>query len=109
MDREAIERAEHILWIWTLGEVSLLAWVGWLLVRSLVWNAGVLVGLSRSLRLVGLAFVVFQLLVPLAVYLDVRRREEGPGMLWVHVAAMPVLNVFGLVGYVEARGRPTGE
>ena len=105
MDWDAIENAEHVLWIWTLGEVALLAWVGWLLVKSLVWNTGVLVTLSLPLRLAGLAFVVVQLLVPLSVYLDLRRREENPGHFWVHVAAMPLVNLLGLLAYLDERKR----
>lgn len=105
MDTAAIERIDRVLWIWTIGEVLVLLAVGWLLLNSLVGPAGALASISREVRLAGLAFVTFQLLVPLAVFLDVRRRDDRPGYLWVHVAAMPVLNVFGLVGYLEERSR----
>ena len=107
MDSEVMERAERVLWIWTAGEVALFAWLLWVLWTSLSGGATPLVSLSRPLLLAGLAFAAFQLLVPLVVFLDVRRREDDPGYLWVHVSAMPLLNVFGLVGYLEERRRRT--
>lgn len=103
MEGDVMERAEHVLWIWTAGEVVLLVVVGWLLWGSLYGGTGVLASISREVRLAGLAFVVFQLLVPVVVFLDIRRRDDDPGYLWVHVVAMPVLNVFGLGGYLAER------
>ncbi|RXK51089.1 hypothetical protein [Halorientalis pallida] len=59
---------------------------------------------SRTLRLGALGFLAVELLIPLWVFLDLRGREEV-GEIWSHVSAMPVVNVFGLLGYVEARNR----
>lgn len=105
MDEDVMERAERVLWIWTGGEVLVLLVFGWLLWGSVFDGSAFLSAVPRQLRLAGLAVVVFQLLVPVVVFLDVRRRDDRPGYLWVHVAAMPVLNVFGLVGYLEERSR----
>lgn len=105
MGPEAMRRIERVLWIWTGGEVLVLLSLGWLLWGSLFGDSTFLAGVSRSLRLAGLAFVSFQLLVPLVVFLDLRHRSEDPQYMWVHVSAMPVLNVFGLVGYLEERRR----
>lgn len=104
-----MERAERVLWIWTGGELVGLLVVFWFLWGSLFGGTGELTRVSREVRLAGLAFVIFQLLVPLAVYLDLRRRVDDPDYMWVHVAAMPILNVFGLFGYLEARRRAVAE
>lgn len=104
MDEDVMERAERVLWIWTGGEMLLLFVIGWMLWSGLFGGSDVLTSIPREIRLAGLGFVVFQLLVPIIVFLDVRRLEDDPGYLWVHVAAMPVLNVFGLFGYLAERG-----
>ena len=106
MTEESIERA---LWIWTGAEVFVLLVLGWLLWASVSGGSTFLASVSRPYRLAGLVFVGFQLLVPLVVFLDLRRRSEEPDYLWVHVATMPVLNVVGLVGYLEARKRSRRE
>ncbi|MFC6862174.1 hypothetical protein ACFQGE_01720 [Halomicroarcula sp. GCM10025817] len=62
-----------------------------------------------SLRLAAFAFVLVELLIPVGVYLDVRRRPDDPDLTWVHAAAVPVVNVFGVVAYLEERRRALGE
>ena len=109
MDSEVMRRAERILWIWTGGEVFLLLVVGWLLWGSLFGGSAFLATVPRPLRLAGLAFVAVQLLIPLWVLVDLRWHDDDPSYLWVHVAAMPILNVFGLFGYVEGRRRSREE
>ena len=59
---------------------------------------------DRSLRLAAAAFFAVELLIPLAVFLDARGRE-GVDEIWVHVSAMPIVNVVGLLGYLDARKR----
>ena len=55
-----------------------------------------------------LAFVAVELLIPAWVFVDLRRREDEPSGLWVHAVAMPLVNVFGLLGYLEERRRSRG-
>jgi hypothetical protein len=64
---------------------------------------------SVSLRLAAFAFVLVELLIPVGVFLDVRRRPDDPDLTWVHAAALPVVNVFGVVAYLEERRRALGE
>ena len=104
----ADESTERVLWIWTAPELAAIAVLGWLLIESLTGRATFLSSVSRQLRLGALAFVVVELLVPLWVYLDLRRRDDS-GTMWVHVAAMPLLNLFGLVAYLDYRRRSSGE
>jgi len=53
-------------------------------------------------------FLGSELLVPVAVYLDIRRRPDDVDPLWIHAAAMPILNVFGVLAYLEDRRRNGG-
>jgi hypothetical protein len=64
---------------------------------------------SFPLRFAAFAFVLVELLIPVGVYLDVRRRPDDPDLTWVHAAAVPVVNVFGVVAYLEERRRALGE
>lgn len=65
--------------------------------------------LPRWIRLGGVAFLIIELLIPLWVYVDIRRRESSPGMFWVHVAAMPGINLLGLYAYLDERKREREE
>lgn len=58
---------------------------------------------SRQIRMAALVFLGIELLIPLCVYIDIRQSPEESDMIWVHVAAMPVLNFFGLVAYLVDR------
>ncbi|MFC7027498.1 hypothetical protein ACFQJ5_07695 [Halomicroarcula sp. GCM10025324] len=64
---------------------------------------------SVSIRLAAFTFVLVEILIPAGVYLDVRRRPDDPDLTWVHAAAVPVVNVLGVVAYLEDRRRALGE
>ncbi|ESP89072.1 hypothetical protein [Candidatus Halobonum tyrrellensis] len=89
------------------GLVALAAYV----VVGVFGDGGLLASASGPVRLAAVAFVAAELLIPVWVFLDVRRRPEmrERGMLWVPAAAMPVLNVFGLAAYLVERDRKAGE
>jgi hypothetical protein len=103
------DATERVLWMWTAQELAVFVVVGALLVAGLVGETTLWTSVSRRLRLGALAFVAVQLLAPLWVYVDLRRRGDDSGTMWVHVAAMPLLNVFGLVAYLDYRRRAAGE
>ncbi|PSP55369.1 hypothetical protein BRC82_05330 [Halobacteriales archaeon QS_1_67_19] len=102
------DAAESVLWVWTIVELLFFVVLFGLLFESVTGSENVLSSLSRQLRLAALAFVGGQLLAPLWVYYDLRRRHDS-GLLWVHVTAMPLLNVFGLLGYLAHRQRRSAE
>jgi hypothetical protein len=104
----ADESTERVLWIWTAQELVGFVVVGWLLAASLIGRTALWSSVSRQLRLVALAFVAVQLFIPLWVFVDVRRRDDA-GTMWVHVAAMPLLNFFGFVAYLDYRRRNSGK
>jgi hypothetical protein len=97
--------AERALIGMTVGEVGLLVLIGCLLVLSLFGNGSFLGDISRSVRFLALGFIVVELLVPLWVYFDIRRRTDNPDRVWIHVAAMPVINLFALAAYFADRSR----
>jgi hypothetical protein len=97
--------AERALVGITLGEVGLLVLLGGLLVLSLFGGGSFLADTSRAVRAAALAFVIVEVAVPLYVLLDVRRRTDDPDRAWIHVAAMPVINLFALAAYFADRAR----
>jgi hypothetical protein len=97
--------AERALIGITLGEVGLLVLLGGLLVSSLFGGGSFLADTSRAVRAAALAFVIVEVAVPLYVLLDVRRRTDDPDRVWIHVAAMPVINLFALAAYLADRSR----
>lgn len=99
------DATERVLWIWTGSELAALVVVLWLLWNSVFGASAFLSSVSRQVRLGALAFVVVELLVPLWVFADLRRRGDASGTMWAHVAAMPFLNLFGLVAYLDYRRR----
>jgi len=96
---------ERVLWFWLIPEILLLLFLFYLLATSLLGQVNVAAAYSRTLRIAALAFVTVELLIPTWIYLDVRRRPEATSTIWVHAAAMPVVNLFGLFGYLEERRR----
>jgi hypothetical protein len=97
--------AERALIGMTIGEVGLLLLIGGLLTLSLFGGGSFLADTSRSVRALALGFIVVELLVPLWVYFDIRRRTDNPDRVWIHVAAMPVINLFALAAYFADRSR----
>jgi steroid 5-alpha reductase family enzyme len=80
-----------------------------LLVGGFLGYTTALTSYSRSLRLAATAFLTLEWAIPLGVSLDVRRRSDDPDPMWIHAAALPVVNVFGVIAYLEDRKRSRGE
>lgn len=93
------------LWPLTIAELAGIALAGIVLVASLTDATTLLASVSRPVRLAALAFVVVELLIPAYVYFDSRRAGLVTSDVWVHAAAMPVISLFALVGYVDERRR----
>ena len=97
--------ADGVLRIWFVYEIAALVGAFVLVAASLAGYTALLDGFSRGTRLAALAFFAVELLIPAYVYLDLRRRGDTENTIWLHVSAMPVVNFFGLLGYLEERGR----
>ena len=99
----------RLLWLWTAPELLALVAVFGLLIASLLGTppafAEELETVSRPLRVAGVAFVALELLIPLWIWIDLERHQGSAGSLWVHVAAIPLLNLCGLVAYLQDRQR----
>ena len=91
------------LWWWTAAELAALLGAGYLVALSLTGEPTTISFVPRALRLAALGFVAVELLIPLAVYLDLRRHPGPTGTFWVHMTAMPLLNLLGLVAYLVHR------
>jgi hypothetical protein len=101
-----VDEATHrVLWVWTASELLIVLGALGLLVASLVGTATVFSFLSRPVRVAAVLFLLVELSIPLWVYVDIRHREPAPDGFWVHVAAMPGINLFGLVAYLQERRR----
>ncbi|PSQ06736.1 hypothetical protein BRC97_05510 [Halobacteriales archaeon QS_6_71_20] len=97
--------AERALWAWTLPELAAVGVLLWLVADGLFGGGSFLASASRSLRLALLTFLATELAIPALVYLDIRRLADPPDSVWVHAAAMPLVNVFGVVAYLDCRKR----
>ena len=102
MPEPSVERG---LWVWTLSELAAVASLFVLVANSLFGGGAFLASVSVELRVAALAFLAVELAIPLFVYLDVRRTPAGANAAWVHAAAMPFVNLFGAVAYLEDRRR----
>ena len=91
-----------MIWIWTASELFALVVLFGLLVGSLTGTTTVFASFDRTLRIAGLVVVAVELLIPVVVFFDLRRRPDADAF-WLHVAAMPGINVFGLLAYLVAR------
>ena len=99
------ESTERALWAFTAPEIAAVAVLFVLLAASVFGDGSFLSSVSRGVRLAALVFLAVELLIPLWVYLDMRRNPVGLDTVWLHAAATPLLNVFGLVAYLDARRR----
>lgn len=97
------ESHRYLFWVYTLPELVVVAGTFLLLAVSELGGGSFLSSVSRPIRLALLAFLAVELLIPLWVWVDLRRRPERSNSLWVHAAAMPVVNIFGLFAYLADR------
>jgi len=96
---------ERFLLVFVVSESLLLGYLAVTLALGFTGSGGVFPSLGPVIRVAVLSVVLLELAVPLAVYVDVRRRTDDPDPVWVHAAMMPVVNILGLVAYLEARER----
>jgi len=97
------------LWAFVVAETAMVGVAFVLVVDGVFGTGGFLTSASRPLQLGVLGFLALELLIPVGVYLDVRWNALDMDHVWVHAAAMPVINVVGLIAYLEARKRATEE
>jgi hypothetical protein len=103
------DESARALWPLTVAELVGLVIAGLVLLASLTGATTLLASVSRPARLAALAFVVVELLIPAYVFVDSRRSGLETNDLWVHAAAMPVISLFALAGYVDERRRAARE
>lgn len=99
----AQESTERVLWAFTAPELTLQFILFLLLAASVFGDSWLFSSMSHQIRTAALVFVTIELLIPLWVYLDLRRNPERSDNTWVHIAAMPLLNIFGLIAYLADR------
>jgi hypothetical protein len=99
----ADDEIERALWWWTIPELLLFVVLFLLLSASLFGYSELFDTYSRNIRLLGLVVILFQLAAPLWVYYDLRTHSEEGNLFWFHIAAMPAINLIGLLGYLEER------
>ena len=95
----------HLLLAFVVPEVLLGGWLAVLLGLSLAGSGSFLATYSVAVRATLFTLVVLEVAIPLFVAVDGRRRPDDPDSVWVHAAAMPVVNLFGIVAYLEDRKR----
>ena len=101
-----VEQAVH--WL-VLPEVVALFVLWLVLLSGLLEVTSAFTSYPISLRLAAVVFVTLEWAIPLGVYLDLRRRDDDPDRMWMHAAAMPVVNILGVIAYLEDRQRSRGE
>ena len=99
----ADETNHGFLWVWTASEIALLVVLFGLVAASLAGRTSLFQSVSRPTRMVALAFLAVEVLIPLWVFFDLRRRSDNLDSFWMHVAAMPGINIFGFGAYLQAR------
>jgi hypothetical protein len=101
-----VDRAgQGYLWALTAYEFVVLIVLVGLLTASLIGWTSLFSSLSRPVRIGAVVFLTIELLIPLWVYVDLRRRPDTSSALWIHVTAMPVINLFGFIAYLHERKR----
>lgn len=97
------ESTDYVLWGFTAPELAAQVLLLILLAVNMFEDSSPLWSVSRQIQIAVLAFLMIELAIPLYVYLDIRQNPERTDMIWVHVAAMPLLNIFGLAAYLTYR------
>ncbi len=99
---------ERVLHLLLVPELVAIAAIVLALVYSLVAETTLFSSYSRSLRLALAAVLSTDLLAPLAVYLDMRLSGREVDAVWIHAAALPLVNVIGVAAYLVDRDRLVG-
>lgn len=96
---------ERVLWLWLIPELLLLCYLLAAISASLFGYRTAASPFPRTIRIAAVAFLLVELAIPTWIYLDIRRRPGTTSTIWVHAAMLPIVNLFGLVGYLEERRR----
>ncbi|MEF8808685.1 hypothetical protein [Natronomonas sp.] len=92
-----------VLFALTVTELFALVVAFGVVAASLLGWTGLLDQFSRTVRLLALAFLAVELLVPAWVFYDVRRRGATDDRVWVHASVMPVVNLLAVLAYLAER------
>lgn len=98
------ERDLGVLRVFAAVEILGLLVATGLVTGSLLGATDLLTEFSRGLRLAALAFLIVEILVPVAALWDMRRHGRIDEV-WLHVTLTPVVNLLGLFAYLEHRRR----
>ncbi|WP_353633308.1 hypothetical protein ABSL23_00880 (plasmid) [Halobacterium sp. NMX12-1] len=91
---------ERVYWFFTLLNLAAVTLIFIFLTASTFGDGSFLATVSQRVRIVAVCVLAIELLIPLFVYFDVRRRPDKSDTFWIHIAAMPLLNIFGLMAYL---------
>jgi hypothetical protein len=97
------EGVRQYLLVLTAGEVLVLGGLGYLTAAGLFAGGDFLASIARPVRYAALAVIAVEIAIPVYVLVDSWRR--GIDGVWVHVAAMPVVNLVGVAAYLLERER----
>jgi len=97
---------DRVLHLLLLPELVAIGVVVALLAYSLVADTALLSSYSRTLRVAAAVLLSTDLIAPLAVWIDMRRRGDDVDAVWIHAAALPLVNVIGVAAYLQDRDRP---
>jgi hypothetical protein len=100
-----MDEERRLLAAFVVPELCLLVVGAVMLALSFGRSSGLFTSISPAVRAAALLFVLVEIAIPVGVYLDIRRQTDGPDAVWVHAAALPVINLLGVVAYLEARNR----
>lgn len=97
------DEIKRVLWWWTVPELLLFLLLFILLSASLLGYSELFNTYSIRSRLFGLGVAFFQFTTPLWVYYDLQTHAESPDLIWFHIAAVPAINLIGVIGYRKER------
>lgn len=100
-----MDEDDKVLHYLMVPEVALIVWLFATVSYSLLGGQTFVSSYARSLQVALWVFLALELLCPVAVYLDMRRRGDEIDVVWLHAVMLPLVNVFGLIGYLADRRR----
>lgn len=86
-----------------VAELLTLVVVFGVVLASVLGRTTLLSSFSPTVRLLVLAFLAVELLVPAWVYYDIRRRGGAADRVWLHASVMPVVNLLAVLAYLAER------
>jgi hypothetical protein len=64
-----------------------------------------LTNISETVRIGLVVYITISLLLPVVVYIDMWRHMDQPNGDWVLASLLPLINLFSVISYLEARDR----